>query len=250
MDDVPPARWRLLPRTTSPWGPLASLALTAVAVVTSQVAGGVAATVCADVPLADMQDPVRLLANGTVLAFIATVATPVALVVVALAVWLRNGPRLGAYLALRRPAPRAVALGIALTLGLGIVEHVGSLWFGEPIPAFVAESYRTAANPIFLALAFAICAPLSEEVVFRGFLLTGLAAAYRARTAVLVTAAIFAALHVGQYGPWELGSLAVFGALLAVARLRSGSLFVPIAMHAAMNLVALLGTAAYLHGTR
>jgi membrane protease YdiL (CAAX protease family) len=174
----------------------------------------------------------------------------IALAVVAAAVCLRNGPSLRDYLALRRPPPGAIAVGLALTLGVGVVQHVGSLWFGEPIPAFVAHSYRTAGSPTFLVVAFVVCAPLSEEVVFRGFLLTGLATAYRTRTAVLVTAVIFAALHLGQYGLWELVSLAVFGALLAVARLRSGSLLVPIAMHGAMNLGALLGTAVYFHGTR
>jgi len=63
---------------------------------------------------------------------------------------------------------------------------------------------------------------------------------------VLLTAVIFTGLHVGQYAAWDLGFLLVFGVALGIGRVRTGSLVVPIVMHASMNLAALLGTAAQL----
>jgi membrane protease YdiL (CAAX protease family) len=133
--------------------------------------------------------------------------------------------------------------GIA-ALGLVVVEHAVNASLGRPIPAFVADTYGSADDRVLLWLAIVVLAPISEEVVFRGFLLTGLLPSWRTVTAVLVTAAIFTTLHASQYAPWDLVFLFVFGVALGVGRVRTGSLYVPIAMHATMNLAALLGMAA------
>ncbi|MEO6025421.1 MAG: type II CAAX endopeptidase family protein [Candidatus Binatia bacterium] len=238
------------PATTRPWGPAGTLALGTVAVSAGQIVGGIAAAWLLDLPPSELQDPVRLIGNGAFLAAMSAVGAPITLATVGLFVWLRHGPSLRDYLGLRPATLRALAVGVGATLVLTSVEHAVHVGLGRPIPDFVANSYRSGADSALLWLAFVVLAPLAEEVVFRGFLLRGLAASCRAGTAIAVTALAFAALHLGQYGALDLGFLTAFGAALAVARLCTGSLLVPITMHATMNLVALLGTAAHFANER
>jgi len=233
------------PLSTTPWGPGASLVLAGFAVGVSQAVAGVSAAWLADLPTRELQDTATLLANGRFLAFAAAISAPLSLLFVAASIWLRHGPPLRAYLALR-PVPRRMLLRALLaTAALMILEQAANAWLDRPVPPFVANAYRTGADLVLLWLAFVVLAPIAEEVAFRGFLFAGLADA--PAKAVLLTAATFTSLHLGQYGPWELGFLFAFGVLLGVARARSGSLYPPIAMHMLMNLAALLATAAIFH---
>lgn len=236
------------PRESSPWGPGMSLWLAGVAILVSQVAGGVGAAALADLPPSAMQDIEHVLANGTFLALAAAVGAPLLVGLVLLAIALRHGPSVRAYLALHAVGWRTLASASLAALVLVIIEHAVNVWLGRPIPAFVADTYSSAGNPMLLWLAIVVLAPISEEVAFRGFLLTGLLPSWRASTAVLLTAAIFTGLHGKQYAAWDLGFLFIFGVALGIGRVRTGSLYVPIAMHATMNLAAMLGTAAHARG--
>ena len=82
-------------------------------------------------------------------------------------------------------------------------------------------------------LAFAvILAPVAEEMLFRGILLPLLIRRIGATAGLLLTAAGFAALHgnLGTFVP-----LAVISVALSLAYARTGSLLVPMAMHALFN---------------
>jgi uncharacterized protein len=91
-----------------------------------------------------------------------------------------------------------------------------------------------------------LLAPLGEEFLFRGFILPRLHRALGTVASVAVTSLLFAVLHFG-YG---VGMVVVFGVgmvvvfLLSVvlcwARLRTGSVGVPILLHAANNAVVTL----------
>lgn len=228
---------------SKPWGSGMSMLLVGVVVAASQVLAGVTAVWLADLPPSELQDATRLLANGTFLAYAAAIGAPLSVVFVCVAIWFRHGPRVRDYLALRPASAQALLAGLAATALLTTLDYTVNVWLGRPIPDFVANSYRSAANPLLLWLAFVLLAPISEEVAFRGFLFAGLADS--TGKAILITAATFTSLHLGQYGPWDLAVLFVFGVLLGAARSRSGSLYVPVAMHMLMNLAALLGTAAH-----
>jgi hypothetical protein len=232
------------PVETSPWGPSTSLWLAGIAIGIAQVVGGIGAAWLADLPPGELQDVHQVLANGTFLALASAVGAPLMIGLVVLAIRLRNGPTVAAYLALRRVSWRTLVLASLTALVLTTVEHGVNVWLGRPVPAFVTDTYRSAANPLLLWLAIVVFAPISEEVVFRGFLLTGLLTSWRVGTAVLLTAAIFTSLHLGQYAASDLAFLLLFGLALGVGRVRTGSLLVPIVMHATMNLAALVGTAA------
>ena len=90
---------------------------------------------------------------------------------------------------------------------------------------------------VFSALALAVWTPIAEEVFFRGFILQGFANRWRIAPAIVVSAAVFAALHLA---PALLVPVFVTGLLLGFLYHRTGSLWPCIAVHAAQNLVAVL----------
>jgi membrane protease YdiL (CAAX protease family) len=90
-----------------------------------------------------------------------------------------------------------------------------------------------------LVLAAVILAPLAEEVIFRGVLLPGLARQMRPGVALVLSAALFALFHVPSHG---VGAVVpgMLGVVFGWARLRTGNLVAPIALHAANNLLVTL----------
>lgn len=82
-----------------------------------------------------------------------------------------------------------------------------------------------------------VYAPLVEEIVFRSLLTAGVYPWAGQRGAIVISGVVFALIHVigGNPGPDN----QVAGFLLEWAFLRSGTILVPLAMHAAGNLIAL-----------
>ena len=93
-----------------------------------------------------------------------------------------------------------------------------------------------------LAIVMVIGAPLMEEVVFRGFLYRGLAGTRettgRVWLAIIVGAVFWALCHALQYELLDLALLVGFGVILGVARWRTGSVLLPMLMHAVFNAIA------------
>lgn len=80
--------------------------------------------------------------------------------------------------------------------------------------------------------------PLSEELLFRGLLLPWLERLYTARTALFLSAGLFAVQHLA-YGPGVL-SIAAIGLVLGWARQRTGGLSAPLFIHTLYNGAATL----------
>lgn len=91
------------------------------------------------------------------------------------------------------------------------------------------------AFPLQLFLTASLVAPLTEELAFRGLLLRNLMQRVSMRRAVLLSAFVFAAIHLQDFG------IAQFpmGLLLALAYIATRSLWLCAAMHAAMNALLL-----------
>ena len=91
-------------------------------------------------------------------------------------------------------------------------------------------------------VAIVIGAPLFEEAIFRGFLLTAFArTGLGFRGAAIFTSLLWAGLHAG-YAPVMLAGLFVLGLLLALAVKRSGSIWTSIAMHGLWNGMVTIAT--------
>ena len=88
-------------------------------------------------------------------------------------------------------------------------------------------------------LAIGVAGPIAEEIAFRGIVL------WRLRTTplgpvggVIVTSLVWAAMHF-QYEPMVLAQVFLDGLFLGAARMRTGSLGAPIAMHVTGNLFSI-----------
>ena len=87
-----------------------------------------------------------------------------------------------------------------------------------------------------------VLAPLSEELLFRGFAYAGLAPSRIGPVgAILLTSAVWAVIHV-QYAWPLIAQIFIFGVVFGIVRWRSGSLWPPIIAHGIVNLFAGLNT--------
>jgi membrane protease YdiL (CAAX protease family) len=126
---------------------------------------------------------------------------------------------------------------------LVLLFPVATVLFGF-VPGFRAASVET----VSIALASVALAGIGEEIAFRGILLRLL----RVRglwPAVIVSSALFGLLHVANLfvgSPWytvllQVTFSAMAGVGYAAMRLRTGSLLVPILLHAVYDLTFRLG---------
>jgi membrane protease YdiL (CAAX protease family) len=110
----------------------------------------------------------------------------------------------------------------------------------KPFPAqitlpLIQEALRT--NPVSVVVSVVFLAPMAEEVLFRGLLFGALQKWCSAGSAILVTAALFALIHMqaAYFIP-----LFWVGLLCGWARHKSGSLAVPMMIHVLNNGFSLL----------
>lgn len=87
------------------------------------------------------------------------------------------------------------------------------------------------------ALSASLIAPVTEELLFRGFLFSGLRQRLGVNLAIVVSSLAFALFH---FNPFAFPALVALGAMLAWLFQRSGSLWPSIGLHATINTVTLL----------
>jgi membrane protease YdiL (CAAX protease family) len=103
----------------------------------------------------------------------------------------------------------------------------------------VAASSETLLEQLIVVAAVAVAAPIVEEVVFRGVLLSVLRRHMGAAWSVVVSAAVFAAVHlVDPNAIAVVPGLFLLGIALGWAALRRGDLSLAIALHSGINLLA------------
>lgn len=106
------------------------------------------------------------------------------------------------------------------------------------VPEFMNKVIVTAKFPWLLYFAFIIAAPVFEELFFRGFLYKGLChSRLKPIGAIILTSLCWSFLHM-QYDWYGVLQIFLGGLLFGYARYKSGSVYVPVAMHALQNLVA------------
>jgi membrane protease YdiL (CAAX protease family) len=135
------------------------------------------------------------------------------------------------------------------TIGLMIcvlVLSLGSFYFVYYFVSFIAPSYvksilnskvfsldsKTSVPILYNTLTvitLVVVAPVTEELLFRGILLHRWTVKWGVRRAVLISSLVFAVLHGNIVG------LFIFGLVMAVLYIKTGTLLVPIACHALNN---------------
>lgn len=137
----------------------------------------------------------------------------------------------------------AVAAGVLVALLGGLLTR----WLapgGEVQQDVTVMSGQVSPAMRWVMAVLVVCvAPLVEELIFRGVLLSGLMRRLRAVWAVPLSAAIFGIVHLPDFGfAWHaVPALVGLGLVLALLRLRSRSLWPAVTAHAANNLLAVAG---------
>lgn len=177
--------------------------------------------------------------NGSLTALFALLSALMGVPLSLLAARLRKGTRLDKYFAFQSVPWQAVWRWVMVTLVLVLCWDIAAGLLGRPVVTdFMRQNVETTHSHLLLVLALVLAAPAFEEVLFRGFAFAGLSkSALGARGAIVVTALVWALIHL-QYDWIDKGMIFLIGLLLGWARLRSGSLWIPLAMHAALNALA------------
>lgn len=155
--------------------------------------------------------------------------------------YIRYGSRssIKEYLALKPVAWKTVGFWFAVMALFVLLSDGLTYLLDRPVtPDFMVRTFATAGFlPLFL-LALVVLGPLFEEVLFRGFMFAGLRHSRLGDPgAILITAALWAAIHL-QYDLYGIATIFVMGIVLGVVRMKTGSLYLTFALHAAINLLA------------
>ncbi len=181
---------------------------------------------------------------GTVISLSVMMGLPAVLAVLWLATRIARMP-FADYLALRRTSWRNLLIGIVALIVLVASWDLLSRMLGRDIsPGFMVEVLKSAQADgalWLLVIAFAVAAPVTEELMVRGFLYRGWSqSALRPFGAIVLSSLVWTAMHA-QYYDWFLFSEVMsIGLLLGYMRYRSNSTWLTIIMHGINNFAATL----------
>ena len=162
------------------------------------------------------------------------------LLLTAVALVLRLLGSTSAMIGVRRASVPKLAVALGALAAIGAVAVLIGPALAEPFFGPLPVQFG---SPLALvpALLFAIANASMEETVYRGALLRGLARSFGTVVALSVQAIVFGFAHgVGSDfagSPWPvMAATAVGGLLFSLVALRTGSLLMPIALHAALDI--------------
>ena len=149
-------------------------------------------------------------------------------------------------LRLRRPRPGdlAVAGGLALALNPIVRElafHVEKLFpASEAIRSQLVEMATQVPNLGVAVLVFALLPAITEELAFRGYILSGLERSYSRGTAIVLSALLFGFLHVLLSLFQQLFGATLLGLVLGLIAIRTRSLWPGVLFHFVNNTLGVL----------
>jgi membrane protease YdiL (CAAX protease family) len=246
MDPERPAE----PPRTGPWGALATIFFTLTVAglfLLVQIAVAIPYLIfkLAGTPQPDVEAAASgLESDGLLLGISEVVAGTAAIGFTVLLAWVRKGPRVRDYLALRGVPRPTILRWLLYTVLLGVaLEGISYVAGYASVPVWMFEIYRSAGFLPLLLVAILVIAPVLEELVFRGFFFEGIR---RTRLgdagAILLASVLWAGTHV-QYELFYMGEIFILGTLLGAARVRTGSIIPPILMHALFSVIAVIQVA-------
>jgi membrane protease YdiL (CAAX protease family) len=198
----------------------------------------------------DLAEAVNVAGDGRALALTVISGLPAVLAAIWLPVHLSRTP-FKEYLALRWTTWQNVVIGIAAMIVVVEGWDLLSKATGHEVTAgFMGDILKsaTADGVLWLAvLAFAVVAPLTEELLARGFLYRGWSESFlRVPGAIVLSSLVWTAMHV-QYDLFFLGEVFSIGIVLGYIRYRSQSIWLTTLLHGLNNLAALIQTIVMTH---
>ncbi len=181
-----------------------------------------------------------LLSNGDAVSIAEIPAAMLGIMITFLFIYLHKRRSIEDYLHLYPISVHALVKYLALMVIAIVLMSVITILTNHPTPQIMLDIYQSAKHPALLLFALVIAAPFFEEILFRGFLFEGLRhSSIGFIGAAIITSAIWAGIHL-QYGLYEIVTIFFVGLLLAYAKAKTGSLYIPIAMHSFMNFAAIV----------
>jgi membrane protease YdiL (CAAX protease family) len=185
-------------------------------------------------PTTQIFDLQRRISDGTNLAFVTLVSTPVLVLTLMLAS-RRSGSSALAYLGLDIPRRRHIAITVVgVAIWIVFVEALG-LVLGRNVSPWTLEIYRSAqadGSFIWLWLAIVVVGPIGEELLFRGFMFRGFVHA----PSIVLISLIWSLSHI-QYDLLDITEIFVLGLLLGLVRWNTGSTTLTTLLHMLYNLI-------------
>ena len=136
-----------------------------------------------------------------------------------------------------------VGMGLQVAVVIVVLAPIAQIAFeGEPPTqevAAIAQEATSLVGRILVFLTVVVLAPVYEEMIFRGMLLSRLLRSVGRNAAVLLSAAAFAGVHLlDPNAVLAVPGLFVIGIVLGYMALRRGNLSLAILTHAGVNLLA------------
>lgn len=123
-----------------------------------------------------------------------------------------------------------------LLIAYFIFTYVMSDLLAIETPKSMIDLYNTTDYFLLAIIAVVFCAPLLEEMFFRGFLFKGWQASRLGTVgAIVITSVLFTLIHAGQYDFTMLAMLSTLAFILGFARYKSGGIWLPIYLHFVNN---------------
>jgi sodium transport system permease protein len=149
---------------------------------------------------------------------------------------------------LRLRRPRLADLGLAAGLAIGLNPIVRELGFHVeklfPASTAIREQLAEMAKEVpslgVAVLVFALLPAITEELAFRGYILSGLGRSYPKGTAIVLSALLFGILHVLLSLFQQLFGATLLGLVIGLIAVRTGSLWPGVLFHFINNSLGLL----------
>ncbi len=145
------------------------------------------------------------------------------------------------YVGLRAFKAKTLLIWLPVNLVYLVLSEIVRRVFNIPQSQSDITLYTTSTSlPLFFT-AIVIFAPMFEEVLFRGFMFKGYVKSIGPVFATILTALMWAMLHFSpETVIYDVGVIFIGGLLLGMARWKTGSLWVTLAMHSFWNLLAFI----------
>ncbi|MCK5918319.1 MAG: CPBP family intramembrane metalloprotease [Cocleimonas sp.] len=181
-----------------------------------------------------------LLSNGDAISMAEIPATIIGILVTFLFITLHKHQSIENYLHLHTIDSKTLFKYLGIMIITIFVLNIVATLAEHPTPQIMLDIYHSAKQPALLWFALIVAAPFFEEILFRGFLFEGLRHSPLGFIGTaIITSALWAGIHL-QYGLYEIVIIFFVGLILAYAKVKTGSLYIPIAMHSFMNFAAVV----------
>ena len=193
----------------------------------------------------DMAAAIHVVAGGLTISLSVIMGLPAVLAAAWIAIRPTRTP-FADYLALRWTSRSNLFIGVvSLTLLVVGWDLVSRALGREVTPGFMGEVLKSAQADgalWLLVVAFCIAAPVSEEILARGFLYRGWSESFlRPTGAILLSSAVWTMMHL-QYNWFFLAQVFSIGLLLGYLRYVSNSTWLTVILHGFNNLAATIQT--------